>query len=64
MAATGLTHYNEVHIARLGDLFKERYTIIHHTFIQVARQIIRPELITDVPGTVTQALNSNVCAFS
>ena len=25
----GLIHYSEVHTARLGDLFNERYTIIH-----------------------------------
>ena len=24
-----LIHYSEVHIARLGDLFKERHKIIH-----------------------------------
>ena len=29
IAATGLIHYSEVHIAQLGDLFKERYKIIH-----------------------------------
>ncbi len=28
-AATGLIHYSEVHIARLGDLFIERHKIIH-----------------------------------
>ena len=29
IAATGLIHYSEIHIAQLGDLFKERYKIIH-----------------------------------
>jgi len=30
-AATGLFHYSEVHIARLGDLFKETSKAIHTT---------------------------------
>ena len=28
-AATGLIHYSEVHIARLGDLFIEKRKIVH-----------------------------------
>ena len=36
----------EVHIARLGDLFNERYKIIHKIISQVVRLIIRPEQIT------------------
>ena len=42
MAATGFIHYSEVHVAWLGDLFKERYKIIPTIISQVAGQIIRP----------------------
>ena len=37
------TWNSEVHIARLGDLFKERYKIIHTLICSVARQMIRTE---------------------
>ena len=30
-AATGFINYSEVHMVRLGDLFKERYKLIHIT---------------------------------
>ena len=36
-AATGLIHYSEVHIARLGDLFIERHKIIHTIISPLSR---------------------------
>ena len=53
---------SEVHIARLGDLFKERFEIIYITISYVAQQIIWTDYWDDAVVKCLQAESAkNVC---